>query len=80
MAAKTTLVDEVLDLPAEERADLVGKLLDSLEATLDPTLSPAWEQEIRVRVDRVLDGKAKGAPWTDVRERVLLKLRDRTRP
>ena len=67
-------MDEALELPADERAELAAKLLDSLEPSAEPHLSEAWEREIRTRVQRVLSGDAKGSPWSEVRERILRRL------
>jgi putative addiction module component (TIGR02574 family) len=74
MAARTTLLDEALDLPADERAELAVKLLDSLAEESDRGVIDAWDAEIRRRVVRMLDGDAKTSPWTDVRARILERL------
>lgn len=66
-------MDKALELPPDERAELASKLLDSLESNVEPHLSDAWELEIRTRVQRVLSGDAKGSPWAEVRERILLR-------
>jgi putative addiction module component (TIGR02574 family) len=74
MASRTTLLDEALDLPADERADLAVKLLESLPEAPEGEVATAWDAEIRKRVGRMLDGEAKGSSWSDVRARVLERL------
>ena len=74
MAARTTLLDEALDLPADERAELAVKLIDSLTQQGDRAVADAWETEIRRRVGRMLDGEAKTSSWSDVRTRILARL------
>ena len=74
MAARTTLLDEALDLPADERADLAVKLLESLPEAPEGDVATAWDAEIRRRVGRMLDGEAKGSSWSEVRARVLERL------
>ncbi len=74
VAARTTLLDEALDLPADERAELAVKLIDSLTEHDDRNVADAWETEIRRRVLRTLDGDAKTFSWSDVRTRILARL------
>lgn len=72
------MLDEVLQLPAPERAELVAEVLASLDEEADtPDLSPAWRAEIERRVRRVLAGEAQGAPWEEVRARIEARLRSR---
>ena len=71
MVARTTLLDEALDLPADERAELAVKLIASLAEPRDRAVTDAWETELRRRVGRMLDGDAKTSSWSDVRTRVL---------
>jgi putative addiction module component (TIGR02574 family) len=71
MAGRAQIMDEALELPADERAELAAKLLDSLEPMADARLSEPWEREIRARVRRVLSGDAQSSPWAEVRERLL---------
>lgn len=71
MAARTTLLEEALDLPADERAELAVKLIDSLTEQGYRDVADAWDTEIRARVRTMLDGDAKTSSWTDVRARIL---------
>ena len=64
------LLDEVLELPAEERSALVVALLDSLEGSADASISEAWRLELRARRDELRSGTAKTAPWTEAKARL----------
>ena len=68
------LLDEVLKLSAEERAELAAHVLASLDGAEPADLSPAWRDEIERRARRVLAGEAQGAPWAEVRARIEARL------
>lgn len=69
------LLDQVLNLPPAERAELVAEVLASLETEDSaPQLSEAWRTEIERRARRVLTGEANGAPWEEVRARIQARL------
>ena len=77
-ARKQDLLAELLDLPREDRLDVLHELLDSLEdsdteanADIDPDAEAVWMVEIRRRYQEVLDGTAKLTPWDKVRSRLL---------
>jgi putative addiction module component (TIGR02574 family) len=73
------LLQEVLKLPAAERADVVAELLASLddapraEAERLDEIERAWGAEIERRARRVLSGRSPGVPW----EQVERSIRDR---
>lgn len=60
---------EVLGLPAGERAQLVEKLWDSLGDSDYPRLSAAWLQEIERRRRDVAEGKAGSVSGEEVSRR-----------
>ena len=70
------LLKKALDLPAEERADLVSSLLESLDQSPEDSASvkAAWNDEIARRITDLDSGKAKTIPWKEVRNRVAAKL------
>jgi putative addiction module component (TIGR02574 family) len=74
MAARTTLLDEALDLPVDERVELAVKLLDSVDEQGRQDVTAAWDAEIRKRVGRMLDGDAKVSSWSHARARILDRL------
>ena len=57
---------QVLALPAEERAQLVDKLWESLGDTSYPILSEEWKVEIERRRRELLEGRVKAVPGEDV--------------
>jgi putative addiction module component (TIGR02574 family) len=57
---------QVLALPAEERAQLVDKLWESLGDTSYPTLTEEWKIEIEWRRRELLDGSVRPVPGEDV--------------
>ena len=74
MAARTALLDEALDLPADERAEIAVKLLDSLGDKSAEDVTSAWDVEIRRRVGRMLEGHATASAWPEARARILGRL------
>lgn len=73
----TSALEEVtqtaLTLPAESRAALAARLLESLDEGGEPPLSPAWREEIRCRDLELSQGDIPGHDG----EQVLQELRAR---
>ena len=59
-----------LALPEGQRADLLCRLMDSLEGPPDADVEQAWDAEIARRLEDVRSGKEKGIPWEEVRRRL----------
>jgi len=70
------LLRKALDLPPEDRAELAGSLIESLDVGEDENVQEAWNEEIRRRIEELDSGKAKTIPWAEVRRRVAAKLGD----
>lgn len=70
------LLQKALALSDEERAELAGSLIDSLDATVDEGAESAWNQEISRRIGELDSGKAKTVPWEEVQRRISAKLTD----
>jgi putative addiction module component (TIGR02574 family) len=70
------LLQKALTLSDEERAELAGSLIDSLDTTVDEGAESAWNQEILRRVKDLDSGKAKTVPWEEVQRRISAKLND----
>ena len=68
--SRSELLNEALDLSADDRAELAAELLASLDGPRDASAPAAWADEIRRRVDRAVAGEAKGTPWPELRERL----------
>jgi putative addiction module component (TIGR02574 family) len=68
------LLQKALSLSEEERAELAGSLIESLDATVDEAAESAWNQEIARRIEDLGLGKTKTIPWEVVRSRISSKL------
>jgi putative addiction module component (TIGR02574 family) len=74
MVRNEALLQEVLKLPVEERADVAAELLASLEslpATEADAIEQDWGAEIERRARRVLAGESLGVPWEEVKRNVM---------
>ena len=68
------LLKKALTLPANERANLAGSLIDSLEEADETSAQDAWNDEIARRIEELDSGKAKTISWNEVRRRIATKL------
>jgi putative addiction module component (TIGR02574 family) len=68
------LLQKALSLSEEERAELAGSLLESLDAGVDEAAEAAWNREIARRIEDLDSGKVKTVPWDTVRSRISSKL------
>lgn len=70
----TTKGDEVLkaapSLPASERAEIAGALIDRLDVAHDPDATSAWDVEIERRMAQIDSGEVTPVPWLEVRDRL----------
>jgi len=69
----TEILEKALKLPPEARAAIAGSLLDSLDQTIDDDAESAWEEEIRLRLKDLDEGKVKLVPWAEARRRIAEK-------
>jgi putative addiction module component (TIGR02574 family) len=74
MSVARKIIEDALTLPPEDRARVAAALIESLDADEDPDAERAWATEIERRVERVLAGESQGAPWEEVRERLMARL------
>ncbi len=65
------------ELSEQDRADLAGLLIESLEGEPDPDVEAAWAAEIEKRVAELDAGAVKTIPWEEVRQRLLDRLNRR---
>lgn len=70
VATTQELYERAMSLNEEERAKLVGLLLESLEMAADDGVEAAWLKEIERRISALDSGAVKTVPWTEVRSRV----------
>ncbi len=67
------LLNQALQLSADERAVLAANLWASLEGDSDPAVEAAWADEIRRRLTRIESGDEQPVPWGEVRDRLRAK-------
>lgn len=64
------LLEDVLSLPENQRAELAMRLLQSLDREIDPDAEEAWAAEIERRCAAVDAGEITLSDWHDVRRRL----------
>lgn len=69
-ATPKELYEKAMTLSDEERAELVGLLLETLDVGNDSGVEAAWLKEIEKRVTELDSGAIGSIPWTEVRARV----------
>jgi len=69
------VLQEALRLPAEARAALAGRLLESLDGPVDEDAEAAWSKEIARRIDDLDKGKVKTVPWSVARRQIVGRAR-----
>ena len=72
-----TVLKDAMALPAAERAEIAGTLLESLEPPPEAGIEEAWRAEVAARVAALDAGEVETIPWEEVRSRLLLKLSER---
>lgn len=72
--AARKLIDDAMALPANDRARVAAELLASLDPGEDTDASDAWATELERRAERTLRGESQGAPWDEVKQRLLQRL------
>ncbi len=71
---RESLTEEALALSERDRAQLVAKLLESLEESSPDEVDAAWATELNKRAEEVLSGSVKMSSWTDVRARLRARI------
>lgn len=65
------VLESVLQLSAEERSYVAVALIDSLESGDESSVAEAWREELLRRRAELRAGVVRGAPWPQVRARML---------
>lgn len=77
LADSNTILDSALALPEVQRAEIVVKLLDSLNGACagdaDPA-SHAYAAEVQRRSSELDSGEAEAEPWSEVRAKLRARL------
>ncbi len=63
------LLQKALALLENERAELAGNLISSLDATVDQEVDAAWQQEVVRRLHEVQSGKVETVSWEEVQQK-----------
>jgi putative addiction module component (TIGR02574 family) len=64
------LFNSALQLNDQDRAELAGLLLGSIEEEHDADAQAAWSDEIARRLEELHSGAVKPIPWAEVRRRL----------
>ncbi len=64
------LLKKALALPAEARAALASRLLESLDDAVDTAAEEEWNKEIARRIEELDSGKVKPISWADARRQI----------
>jgi len=64
------ILEDVLSLPEDQRAELAVRLLQSLDREIDPDAEEAWVTEIERRCAALDAGETTLSDWHDVRRRI----------
>ena len=64
------LFEEAAQLPETDRAELAGRLLESLHGEPDEGVEAAWAEEIERRIRQIDSGEVETIPWEEVRARL----------
>jgi putative addiction module component (TIGR02574 family) len=68
------LLDHALTLSEEDRAEIAGTLIESLEPAPDADVDAAWRREVARRVEALDPGVADTVPWEQVRDELFSRL------
>ena len=72
-----TVLQEALTLAEQERAEIAGALLESLEPEPEADVEAAWRQEVAARVAALAAGEVETTPWEEIRDGFLARLSER---
>jgi putative addiction module component (TIGR02574 family) len=66
------LLDEALQLPEQDRAELALRLLDSVGEPADQ-VERAWIDEAKRRLAEIERGDVRTVPWSEARHRIFAR-------
>lgn len=73
------LFQKASSLSEADRAELAGRLLQSLHGEPDEGVEAAWAEEIERRIRQIDSGEVKTIPWEEVRAKLYARLNERRR-
>jgi putative addiction module component (TIGR02574 family) len=65
------ILEDALHLPAEARAAVAGRLIESLDGDTDENAEAVWSAEISRRLGELDSGAVKTVPWEEARRLIL---------
>jgi len=68
------ILQDAMNLPEEERAEVAARLIESLDEAKDPDVDEAWAAEIERRCVALDAGEAVTSDWEEVRRRIEAEL------
>jgi len=68
--SRDEILRKALSLPEQDRADLIGALIDSLDAEVQEGVEEAWRAEIERRAQELDTGAVESIPWEVVKARL----------
>ena len=74
------LLQDALTLSEEERAEIAGALLKSLEPESEADIEAAWREEVAARVAARDAGEMETVPWSEIRDGLLAGARQNEWP
>jgi putative addiction module component (TIGR02574 family) len=63
------LLQKALALSDNERAELAGNLISSLDAAVDHDADAAWQEEVVRRLQDIRSGKVETVSWEEVQQK-----------
>jgi putative addiction module component (TIGR02574 family) len=66
----TSLLEQALNLPEHDRAEIAARLLESLDAGDHDEVDEAWAREIERRCAALDSGEAVTSDWSEFRARI----------
>ena len=72
------LREAALSLSPEDRAGLAQDLLRSLDGPADANVQDSWLAELEKRAGELADGSVTPVDWSEARERIARRLRERS--
>jgi putative addiction module component (TIGR02574 family) len=65
------IIEQALGLPPKARAELAGRLIESLEEAVDENVEEAWASEVAKRVHELDTRKVDTVPWSQARRSIV---------
>ncbi len=74
--SRDEILRKALSLPEQDRADLIGALIESLDIEVEEGVEEAWRAEIERRAKELDSGAVQSIPWEVVKGRLSRASRD----